>query len=158
MDQKTEQINLEYKVGFEDGLRPKLNVYGISNREIRGAIAYFGVIVGAGNRVEAVAREKEGKKQSPNEVQVVTGANTQVYEVVHSFKTKVPETDGWEQEVCDRSRTMGFNVIKVQDPKHIQFAINRHREAYGEQFTQLTSKYMELFDSFVKEHPGYIQF
>ncbi|MEK6953300.1 MAG: hypothetical protein AABX29_09900 [Nanoarchaeota archaeon] len=161
MPQKTEEIKLEYMVEFEDGLRPKVHVYGINDEEIKGALAYFGVVTGAGDMVGIIAREKEvkdGERPSPNRVQVTTGPHILVHETVHHFKSKVPETDGWEQQLYDCSRTMGFNVIKVQDPEHIQPAIDRHREQYQEQFRPLAEKFMELYQDFIKEHPGYGHF
>lgn len=155
MEQRSEQINLEYKVEFEDGLRRRVHVYGIDSEagEVYGARVYIGVLVGAGTRVR-LPSEKEVKERYIGAL-VNMGAWFDSSWVIHKERRRLPGTKDWEQKECEENREHGWNVIKIQDPEHIKPAIHRHVELYTNQFDELAERFANLFQGFIEEHPGY---
>lgn len=150
MKQKSEQINLEYMVEFEDGLRPRVIVYGIDSKtgETYGAEAHVGVRVGAGYEVRKPIGEGCGILEFNREIFTSCVVNFLPRE-------KFPETEDWEQKRYQDLREYGVNVIKIQSPEHIEHTINRHVELYKQQFNELAKRFANLFQGFIGEHPGY---
>lgn len=145
---RSEQIQLDYVVEFEDGLRPRLHVYGINpeTQEIYGADACIGIIVGAGYSIK-----------SNEKVAFSTNLGTSL--TIQKFKAESPEDKGWEQKVHELSREQGINVIRVQNLEHVEPAIDRHTELYAKQFGELAETFSILFSEFVgKQHPSYIKY
>ena len=155
MEQKSEQINLEYMVKFEDGLRPKVHIYGINSEagEVYGADARIGVSVGAGYHVVQPSKEDFENKHTLAMVEMGSKLDTSL--VVDEFRGKLPEDENWEQEVYDIFREDGANVIRVQNPNHIRTALDRHAKLYREQFHDLAKRFTNLFQGFIGEHPGF---
>lgn len=154
MSQKSEQINLEYMVEFEDGLRPRVHVYGVDSEagEIYGANAYIGISVGAGHRVRKPTEEQREKG---------IGALTEIGAEFHTTLVKnllrgeLPDSEDWEQKMYEDGREKGINVIKIQSPEHIENVIHRHAELYKRQFYELAERFENLFLGFIGEHSGY---
>ncbi len=153
MGQESENIQLEYRVKFEDGVRPKAHIYGIDSEanEVYGADVYFGVSVGAGHHVS-----NSDKEDSQNRfgVRIGKGVKINVSVTVSEFVGKPKEKEGWEQGMNDKLREEGTNVIKIQNPDHIRPAIDRHLELYSKQFEDLGKTFLDMFDNFMEEHPG----
>lgn len=154
MEQKSEQINLEYMVQFEDGFRPRVHVYGIDSEagEIYIADAYVGVSVGAGHRVSAPSKNDFEEKSVDAIVDMGAIINTSL--VVSKFRAKLPKDKEWEQKENNGLREDGWNVIKIQNPEHIEPVIYRHVELYTRQFGELAGRFENLFQGFIGEHPG----
>lgn len=154
-EQKSEQINLEYIVRFENGLRPEVFVYGIDSKagEIYGADAFIGVTVGAGRSVKAPS--KDDLERHVGAI-VNLGLKIDTSIVAFGFKKKLSEAkDDLEKRIYELYRENGRNVVKIQSPEHIELAIKRHAELYGEQFKELAERFVNLFQGFIGEHPGY---
>ena len=155
MEQKSEQINLEYMVKFEDGLRPRVHIYGIDSEagEIYGADTRIGVSVGAGYSVSGPSKEDFKNRHVLAMVNMGPKLNTSL--IVAEFRGKLPEVENWEQELYDAHREHGTNVIRVQNPNHVRSALDRHTQLYGEQFHELAERFTNLFQGFIGEHPGF---
>ncbi len=153
---KSEQIDLEYMVEFEDGVRPRIQVYGIDyeTKEIYGADGGIGVTAKVGFLVQASKGLEEG---FPG---IVGVEKTLIVSRVTAelTRTKIPETDGWEQKMHEDARKEGVNVIKIKNPEHINSAVDRHTDLYTEQFHELAERYSKVLDGFVAEHPNYIKY
>jgi len=155
MEQKSEQINLEYMVQFEDGLRPRVYIYGIDSEagEVYGTEARIGVSVGAGYNLSLPSKEDFENKNTLAMVRMGPKLNTSL--VYEEFRGKLPQTENWEQEMYDAQREDGTNVIKVQNPNHVRSALDRHAQLYGEQFHELAKRFTNLFQGFIGEHPSF---
>lgn len=155
MEQKSEKINLEYIVGFLDGLRPRVHVYGIDSEagETYGAQAWIGVSVGAGHHVN-IPSEDDFRKRHVGAM-VSAEAKIDASLVVLKYRTKLSKVDGWEQKMLEVLRKDGWNGVKIQNPEHIKPAIDRHVELYIRQFHELAERFENLFQGFIGEHPGY---
>jgi len=155
MGQKSEQINLEYMVQFEDGFRPRVHVYGIDSEagEVYEVSAYIGVSVGAGHNVRAPSEEERKEKNTGAVVRMGSKIDTSL--IINLFERKLPDTENWEQKMYEDLREGGWNVIKIQNPEHIKPAIHRHEELYVRQFFDLAERFVNLFQGFIGEHPGY---
>jgi hypothetical protein len=151
---ESEQINLEYIVKFKDGFRPRLKVYGIDSKagEIYGADIRIGVSVSAGYDIRPPS-EEDFKKHIL--AMVGMGINLDASWIISKFRAKFPENKNWEQEQYEACREEGTNVIRVQNPDHIQSAIDRHVDLYREQFHTLGERFVKLFQRFIRKHPGY---
>lgn len=155
MEQKSEQINLEYKVEFEDGLKPMIRVYGINseNKEVYGAEVMIGALVGAGYNVTGASDEDLKNKGLIANVTIGTGLNLSL--AVSRLTGNLPEDEDWEQKMYEVARKNRSNVIKVQNPDHVNPAIDRHVELYRKQFHELGNAFLVMFQGFIRKYPGY---
>ncbi len=141
MKQISEQINLEYKVEFEDGLRPLVQVYGIDyeTRNIFGAAAVIRSVVGASlnfnNTIDTAP---------------ATVVDVRTYQMVDASL----EEDS-ELKLCEMNKMHGANLIKVEKIGHIDYAIRQHVNRYKEQFYELATTFAGQLKGFIREHPGY---
>lgn len=157
MKQKSEQISLEYKVEFEDGLRPRVQVYGIDPKtgEIYGTEARIGISVGAGYHLSPPSQEDFEKKTF---AMVGFGPKLDTSLVVGEFVVNPQECENPEQRLYAIAKETGTNVIKVQDHNHMRPAIYRRIQLYQKQFHGLADRFTNLFKEFIKEHPAYGQY
>jgi hypothetical protein len=155
MEQKSEQINLEYMVEFEDGFKPRVHVYGIDSEagEIYEAYAIIGILVGAGYNT---TKSSKGDLEVEHILAYTTmNGMLNTTSIVWEGRRKLPTHENWERESHEKNRKIGVNVIRVQNPSHMQPAIDRHEQLYTEQFRELAKIFGVLFRTFIREHPGY---
>lgn len=160
MEQKSEQINLEYMVEFEDGLRPKVCVYGIDPAgRVYGAEARVGVSVGAGYHVSRPREEDFKNRQILAQVDMNSCMDISLISSLTSLILRdLSKSKNWEQKMHEEAREYGMNIIKVQNPSDINVAIDRHAQLYSEQFRELAERFTNLFQGFIGEHPGFGQY
>jgi len=158
METTSELIDLEYMVEFEDGLRPRLIVYGIDTEagEVYEAHAGIGVIVSAGYRVSQTVNDDSEGGIVVGGVGMGTTLGTSV--ILDEDRGKLPETEDWELKGNEEHRRDGCNVIKVKNPNHIRPAIDRHVQLYGEQFHELEERFENIFRGFIGDHSGYANY
>ncbi|MBI2173093.1 MAG: hypothetical protein HYT73_02665 [Candidatus Aenigmarchaeota archaeon] len=144
--------NFEYKVEFEDGLRPAFAVYGVDIKrdEFYRVFALVDICVGAGYEVLGFVRDEDR-----DGVQYRTKGQTDYSVSARDFNSQIPRNANWEDEFLDVIRKQGMNCIKVGDRTQINPAVGHHADLYAGQFEELERRVKDLFKAFIIEHPGY---
>ena len=153
--EKSGQINLEYVVRFDDGLKPRVHVYGIDSKsgEVYGADESMGIIIGTDCYLGTLS-EGETKEKNMRGI-VCIKLKRQIWGNTKNFRKRIPDLKEWEQRMHDDHKKDGCNVIKIQSPEHVDVAIDIHKGLYLKQFDRLIEESEERFRKFMREHPGY---
>jgi len=119
-EEKSKQIKLEYKVEFEDGLKKVVCIYGIDseNKKVHSVLAFISVDNGANDHIKSV---DESVKIGPKFIPI--GISNSIDDL----------TENWEQEIYEKYRKSGWNLVKVQNPEDVEPAIYQHLESYGKE-------------------------
>ena len=124
-------------------------IYGLEKARGMKGVEVFG----AGYSVSGPSKEDFKNRHVLAMVNMGPKLNTSL--IVAEFRGKLPEVENWEQELYDAGRESGTNVIRVQNPNHVRSALDRHTQLYGEQFHELAERFINLFQGFIGEHPGF---
>jgi hypothetical protein len=153
--EKSGQINLEYVVRFDDGLKPRLLVYGVDSksREIYGADVSMSVIIGTEGYLGLLSEDKF--KAEDNGGVICIRSRRDIRGLTKDFRRKIPDSETWEQRMHEEHKEKGCNVIKIQSPEHVDVVIDMHSDLYLKQFDRLIEESEERFKKFMREHPGY---
>ena len=181
MDQKSDQINLEYKVEFEDGLKQRVYVYGIDSEagKFYGSHALIGILVGAdldekslqykhmtaknaallaneANVKKLILTHFSGRYKTTDDIEKDSEISIRLESSIVGLPhmTKIPEDKNWEQKMYDAYREQNTNVIKVQSFDHVKPALDRHHGLYVEQVRELAETFSDLFKKFIDKYPG----
>jgi len=155
MGQKSELINLEYKVKFKDGLRPRVHVYGIDSKagEIYGANAILSVSVGAGYHLSQLSKDDFKDILVRGKVNLISNLST--HSIIDEYRGDLPKNRNWEKKLYNLFKKGKIsNLIRVQDSSHLKPAIDRHAELYAEQFRELAKIFANQFLDFMEKNPG----
>lgn len=154
-ESRTEQIPLEYRVEFDDGVRPRLLVYGIDAAvgKLYGEDVTFAASVNVGRKVQtgslSDAIESGVVQHSIEGVISISGVCTR-FEMLLG--------DESEQHLVTSVREDGYNCIKVEKPEDINAAVDRHLERYKAQFEPLVEQLLKAYEAFVAEYPTLVRY
>lgn len=146
-----QQKDLNYVVDFEDGLSPRLAVYGIDPEgNVYGVKVYFGTSIQVGNEVKTAPRTAERKRRVGVRS---TGSDLKTSFFENEMRLKSHELNpDWEEDMKKHLKEEGVNVVRVQNPDQIPVVIKRYRESYEQQFAELSEQLKALYDDFVTRY------
>ena len=149
-----EQINFEYKVSFDKGLRPVICVYGVDTvaKKFYGSEAYIGVYLTTGNEI-SLQPKKSGQDLVPV-ISRVDGLRT--ISSINDFLDDIPKKKNWESAMERDYRKNGRNLVKVQRPQEVLFVLDRHTKLYTAQFEVLKDRLSEQFEEFARNNPDHV--
>ncbi len=148
-----EQINFEYKVSFDDGLRPHAIVYSVDEPagEVHSLEGYIGAKILIGDEVQPGPSGLEGGLKT----QVYRGAGLEITENRIESLREMPSEKNWESDLENSYRERRVNLIKADDKKHLHTILDMHIKSYGEQFEGIKLALGEIFLQFVKASPQF---
>ena len=144
-EEKSEQINLEYKVAFDDGLKNRAVFYSIdSDGNFHIADVFYGISVEAGFDLQVRERGCLLNKFDGYNIDIMND------------RGMAKGNSDLEKEILEQAKTERANVIKVQNASHIPTAIKKYASEYQEQFDELKNAFSKEFGEFIESHPGYL--
>ncbi len=145
----SEIIGLEYVVNFDDGLKPRLYVYGISPEtgEVYGADVCIGIEIQTGFK-PFLTGEKRGVQG------FIAVATPMIVEQFVGFP-KEEYRNNYEEEMKQKSLRERTNLIRIKNREHVTPAIDRHVSLYAEQFRTFADETAQSFETFMRQHEGY---
>ncbi|MDP3734720.1 MAG: hypothetical protein Q8R37_05820 [Nanoarchaeota archaeon] len=141
--------NLEYKVLFDDGLRPNVFVYGIDSAE--GTMYYTRAFIAVKIGVSYQAKTSAGKKNK--KIVLTVAPDCGFATICQVFKEMIPEKENWEQGLYSLLENDQFNVIKVYSTQQMRLALDIHGQDYFETYHGLAKTFVAQFEQFISENP-----